>query len=167
MTYIIEGTAPILFGRPLLEKLGVTVDYQLSLVDLEENTSYTLWRTTLLDPNIEYHAVVLVKGVGQFLAQCPACPQHKQIWRPMAACPRLRPFGSFVLAFALASPFRSFCSRCRRGRAATVNEGNDREEATRHPHRVQSRLGIAVAAVDLIVLLHVKDIFSFISIVTM
>ena len=28
LTYIIDGTAPILFGRPALEQLGITVDYE-------------------------------------------------------------------------------------------------------------------------------------------
>ena len=48
LTYVIQGAAPILVGRPLLEKLGLTVDYNTSL---NPASTATLSRVGHCSPN--------------------------------------------------------------------------------------------------------------------
>ena len=50
LCYIISGTAPMLFGRPLLEKLGVKVDYEIKSMKFPHGD----WNPVPLGPKGEY-----------------------------------------------------------------------------------------------------------------
>ena len=55
LTYVIGGTAPILFGRPLLERLGVSIDYAEKKMKFEHGT----WQDIPTGPKGE-HLISLV-----------------------------------------------------------------------------------------------------------
>ena len=59
LTYIIDGTAPILFGRPALEQLGVTVDYENRMMRWPGCD----WQPIPLGPRGE-HQLELVENMG-------------------------------------------------------------------------------------------------------
>ena len=66
MTYVIEGNAPLLFGRPLLKKLGVTVDYENEVMKIKDGP----WQAIPLGPRGE-HQLVLTENVARLLDDTP------------------------------------------------------------------------------------------------
>ena len=62
LTYVIEGNAPLLFGRPLLKQLGVVVDYEKEKMKVRNGQ----WQEIPLGPRGE-HQLVLSEDVARLL----------------------------------------------------------------------------------------------------
>ena len=62
LTYVIEGNAPLLFGRPLLKQLGVIVDYEKEKMKVKDGQ----WQDIPLGPRGE-HQLILSEDVTRLL----------------------------------------------------------------------------------------------------
>ncbi|CAE7647792.1 GIP [Symbiodinium sp. CCMP2592] len=66
LTYVIEGNAPLLFGRPLLKQLGVTVDYENETMRIKDGE----WKPIPLGSRGE-HQLILSEDVTRLLDDTP------------------------------------------------------------------------------------------------
>ena len=66
LTYVIQGTAPILVGRPMLERLGLTVDYRAKQMKWPDSE----WEELPVGSRCE-HLLHLGKDIRQFIEQEP------------------------------------------------------------------------------------------------